>query len=188
MESADPFVLYVSKRFMDKASKTFGLGFLVRKPLVEILRKMGVAFEELDRDKAKMALDRIGESKSVTVSTGQLVKGLALAFFLPTGAFLAALKKVLYRSGAETEDGLILEFLAEIPKAFRPSLFYDVWLVVPKTEAAETSIKQLIKTIVEKTGAQPLTEEEWENAKPIIEKLEGKIQVKGVTENLWKTL
>jgi len=41
---------------------------------------------------------------------------------------------------------------------------------------------------VEKTGAQPLTEEEWENAKPIIEKLEGKIQVKGVTENLWKTL
>jgi hypothetical protein len=86
MGSADPFVLYVSKRFMDKASKTFGLGFLVRKPLVEILRKMGVAFEELDRDKAKMALDRIGESKSVTVSTGQLVKGLALAFFLPTGA------------------------------------------------------------------------------------------------------
>jgi hypothetical protein len=188
MESADPFVLYVSKRFMDKASKTFGLGFLVRKPLVEILRKMGVAFEELVRDKAKMALDGIGESKSVTVFTGQLVKGLALAFFLPTGAFLATLKKVLYRSGAETEDGLILEFLAEIPKAFKPSLFYDGWLVVPKTEAAETSIKQLIKTIVEKTGAQPLTEEEWENAKPIIEKLEGKIQVKGVTENLWKTL
>ena len=29
MGSADPFVLYVSKRFMDKASKTFGLGFLV---------------------------------------------------------------------------------------------------------------------------------------------------------------
>jgi len=42
MEFADPFVLYVSKRFMDKVSKTFGLGFLIRKPLLEILRKMGV--------------------------------------------------------------------------------------------------------------------------------------------------
>lgn len=187
MGSADPFILFVSKRFMDKASKTFGLGFLVRKPLVEILKKMGVAFEELDRDKAKMALERLEESKGVTVSTSQLVKGLALAFFLPTGVFLATLKKVFYRSGAETEDGLILEFLAEIPRALRPSLFYDVWLVVPKTEAGETSIKQLIKGIVEKTGAPPLTDEEWENAKPIIEKLEGKIQVKGITENLWRT-
>jgi len=187
MASADPFVLYISKRFIDAASKTFGLGFLTRKPLVEILRKMGVAFEELDRDEAKIALERIGESKGVTVSTGQLIKGLALAFFLPTGVFLATLKKVFYRSGAETEDGLILEFLAEIPRAFRPSLFYDIWLVVPKTEAGEKNIKQLIKTIMEKTGAPPLTEEEWENAKPIIEKLEGKIQVKGVTENLWPT-
>jgi hypothetical protein len=53
---------------MDKASKNFGLGFLTRKPLVEILRKMGVIFDELDRDKAKMALDRIGESKGITVS------------------------------------------------------------------------------------------------------------------------
>ena len=114
MERSEPFVLYFSKRFIDKASKTFGLGILTRKPLVEILKKMGMVFEELDRDKAKMALDRIGESKGVTVSTAQLVKGLALAFFLPTGVFLATLKKVFFRSGAETEDGLILEFLAEI--------------------------------------------------------------------------
>jgi hypothetical protein len=186
MESTDPFILYFSKRFMDKASKNFGLGFLTRKPLVEILRKMGVIFDELDRDKAKMALDRIGESKGITVSTSQLVKGLALAFFLPTGAFIATLKKVFYRSGVETEDSLILEFLAEIPRALRPSLFYDIWLIVPKTEDGEAKAKQLIKTIVEKTGEQPLTEEEWENAKPIIEKLKGKIQVKGITENLWR--
>ncbi|MGQ9680384.1 MAG: hypothetical protein ACUVV4_06415 [Candidatus Bathyarchaeia archaeon] len=62
----------------------------------------------------------------ITVTAGQLIKALALAFFVPTGIFLAALKKVYYRSGAETEDSLILEFLAEIPRAFRPMLFYDV--------------------------------------------------------------
>lgn len=76
---------------------------------------------------------------------------------------------------------MILEFLAEIPRAFRPTLFYDIWLVVPKTQAGEANTKQ-IKTIVEKTGVPLL------NAKPMIEKLQGKIQVKGITENLWKSI
>lgn len=137
---------------------------------MEILRRMNIEFKELDRDEAKAALDRLGESKGITVSAAQLIKGLALAFFLPTGVFLATLKKVFYRSGAETEDNIILEFLAEIPRAFRPTLFYDIWLVVPKTEKGEANAKQIIKTIVEKTGVPPLTEEEWENAQPIIEK------------------
>ncbi|MEM3705988.1 MAG: hypothetical protein QXX59_08795 [Candidatus Bathyarchaeia archaeon] len=187
MSTPEPFVLYVGKRFVDKASKTFGLGLIVRKPLVDILKKMDVKFKELDRDEAKAALKRLGESKGITVSTAQLIKGLALAFFLPTGVFLATLKKVFYRSGVETEDSIVLEFLAEIPRAFRPTLFYDIWLIVPKNEKGEENTKQIIKAIVEKTGVPPLTEE-WENAKPIIEKLKGKLEVKGVTENLWKNL
>ena len=52
--------------------------------MVEILGKMGVAFEELDRDEAKIALERIGESKGVTVSTGQLIKGLTRVMFSST--------------------------------------------------------------------------------------------------------
>ncbi|MEM0217411.1 MAG: hypothetical protein QXM73_01475, partial [Candidatus Nezhaarchaeales archaeon] len=179
----EPFVLYVSKRFIDKASKTFGLGLIVRKPLVEILRKMNVKFKELDRDEAKAALDRIAETRGITVTASQLIKSLALAFFLPTGVFIATMKKVFYRSGVETEDSIILEFLAEIPRVFRPTLFYDIWLIVPKTDIGELNAKQIIKTIVEKTGASPLTEEEWEDAKPIIEKLKGRLEVKGITEN-----
>jgi len=181
-------VLYVSKRFIDKASKTFGLGLIVRKPLVEILRKMNVKFKELDRDEAKAALDRIAETRGITVTASQLIKSLALAFFLPTGVFIATMKKVFYRSGVETEDSIILEFLAEIPRVFRPTLFYDIWLIVPKTDIGELNAKQIIKTIVEKTGASPLTEEEWEDAKPIIEKLKGRLEVKGITENFWKNL
>ncbi len=184
----EPFALYVSKRFLDKASKTFGLGFIVRKPLTEILKKMNISSKELGRDEAKAALDRLAESKGITITVSQLIKGLALAFFLPTSIFIATLKKVFYRSGAETEDSIILEFLAEIPRIFRTTLFYDIWLIVPKTEAGEANTKQLIKTIVEKTGAPPLTEEEWENLQPIIEKLKGKLEIKGITENLWKTL
>lgn len=178
--------MYVSKRFLDKASKTFGLGLIVRKPLIEIFRKMGVPFKELDRDEAKMVLDRIAESKGITITTSQLIKSLAAALFLPTGILIATLKKVFYRSGAETEDYVILEFLAEIPRAFRSTLFYDIWLIIPKVEAGEVNAKRLIKTIVDKTGTVPLTEEEWEGVQPIVEKLRGKLEVKGVAENLWE--
>ncbi|MEM2934524.1 MAG: hypothetical protein QXL78_06315 [Methanocellales archaeon] len=86
------------------------------------------------------------------------------------------------------EDGIILEFLAEIPRALRPTLFYDIWLIVPKTTAGADNIKQLIKAMVEKVGVTPLNEEEWEDARPIREKLEGKLEVKGVLENLWRAL
>ncbi|MEM3369070.1 MAG: hypothetical protein QXP88_03145 [Thermoproteota archaeon] len=141
-----PFILYVSKRFLDRSSKTFGLGLIVRKPLVEMLKRMNVSFKELDRDEAKAALDRIAETSSITITTRQLIKNLAFAFFLPTSIFIATLKKVFYRSGVETEDSIILEFLVEIPRMFKPTLFYDMWLIVPKTEVGETNTKQLIKT------------------------------------------
>ncbi|MEM0161985.1 MAG: hypothetical protein QXO62_02890, partial [Thermoproteota archaeon] len=108
-----PFILYVSKRFLDRSSKTFGLGLIVRKPLVEMLKRMNVSFKELDRDEAKAALDRIAETSSITITTRQLIKNLAFAFFLPTSIFIATLKKVFYRSGVETEDSIILEFLVE---------------------------------------------------------------------------
>lgn len=184
----DPFVLYVSKRFVDKASKTFGLGFIARKPLTKILEKMDVSFKELDRDEAKAALDRLAESKGITVTASQIIKNLALTFFLPTTLLMAAMKKVIYSYGVETEDSIMLVFVAEIPRAFRPTLFYFIWLIVPKTEAGEANAKQLIRAIVEKTGAAPLTEEEWESLQPIVEKLRWKLEAKGVTENLWETL
>jgi len=186
---SEPFVLYVSARFMREAFKTFGLGLMAaRRPLAEILKKLNISFNELSRDEAKAALDRIGESKGMTITVSQLIKNLTLTFFLPTTPLMAMAKKIFYRCGIETGDSIILEFNAEIPRMFRPTLFYDIWLVVPKSEIGEANTKQLIKMIVEKTGTSPLTEEEWENAQPLIEKLKGKLEVKGATENLWKTL
>lgn len=188
MTVAEPFILYASKRFMDKASKAYGLGMLARKPLIDILRKMGVGFRELDRDEAKAALERIAESGGVTVTLSQVIRNLALAFFLPTGVFFAAVKKLHYRAGAETGDGVLLEFLAEIPRAFKPTLFYDVWLAVPKGEAEAENMKKLLKAIVEKTGVPPLTMEEWTSLKPIIDKFTGKLEAEGAAENLWEKL
>jgi len=185
---SEPFMLYVSKRFVDRASKTFGLGLIVRKPLVDILRSMGVAFTELGRDEARRALDRVAESSGVSISTAQLVKGLVLAFLLPTGVFFAMIKKVHYRAGIEAEGYIMLEFLAEIPRAFRSTLFYDIWLVIPKSEEGAVEAAKTLREIVSRVGAQPLTEDEWRDTEPIREKLAGKIEVKGLTENLWATI
>ncbi|MEM0214990.1 MAG: hypothetical protein QXI54_04095 [Archaeoglobaceae archaeon] len=181
----EPFVLFVSKRFLDKASKVFGLGFLARKPALDIFKKLGVSLTELDREQAKNAVERVGESKGINISTAQLIKGLALAFFLPTGVFLATLKKVHYRSGLETEDFIFVELLAEIPRAFRTTLFYDVWLVVPKSEKGGEKIRELVKQIVKRVDENPLSVEDWENLKPIREKLSGKLEIKGLYEDLW---
>lgn len=49
------------------------------------------------------------------------------------------------------DNGIILEFLAEIPRAFRPTLFYDVWIIVPKTLEGSENIKQLIKKNIRKS-------------------------------------
>jgi len=149
---------------------------------------MNVSLKELSRDEAKVALDRIAESKGITITASQLIKNLALTLFTPAFLLSAVTKKVIYMSGVETEDGVLLEFLAEIPRAFRPTLYYYIWLVIPKSDVGEANIKQLIKTIVEKTGVPPLTDDEWEGVKPIIEKFMEKLEVKGATENLWRTL
>lgn len=181
----EPFVLYVSKRFMDKASKSFGLGFLVRKPVLEIAKKLNLNFVEIEREEAKNAIERLGESKGITLSKSDLFKSLALAFFLPTGAFVAAMKKIHYRSGIENEDYIFIEFLSEIPRAFKTTLFFDVWLIIPKTETGGEKAVELLRNIVEKVGTTPITDEEWQNLKPIREKLAGKIALSGVAENLW---
>jgi hypothetical protein len=188
VESIEPFVLYVSKRFLDRASKSFSLGFLVRKPLLEIFKKMGLEFKELERDEAKEVLTQIAETGGIPITTSQLIKTLALAFFVPTGIFLAAVKKVFYRSGIDISDSIILEFLAEIPRAFRPSLIYDIWLVVPKTIEGSEKAKRIIREVVDKVAAPPLTEGEWEDLKPIREKLAGRLEIKGILENLWKSI
>ncbi len=188
MRDVEPFLLFVSKRFLDKASKSLKLGLIARRPLVEIMKRFDLDFKELDRDEAKSALEGIAEAKGLTISVSQLLKSLALAFLLPTGLFYSTLKKVYYRAGIETEAFIILEFLAEIPRALRASLFYDIWLVVPKTLEGAEDAKRLVKAVVEMVEAPPITQEEWREAEPIREKLSGRLDVKGLTENLWPSL
>lgn len=108
-----------------------------------------------------------------------------MAFFLPTGIFYSMMKKVHYRSGIESDDFIFIEFLVEIPRVFKTALFYDVWLVIPKSDTGGKKAVEFIRKIVKEVNEMPLNEEEWQKLRPIREKLEGKIDVKGTAENLW---
>ncbi|MEM1956942.1 MAG: hypothetical protein QXX76_01585 [Archaeoglobaceae archaeon] len=68
----DPFILYVSKRFLDKATKTFELGLFTRKP--EIAKRIGLVFVEIDREGAKRSIERLGESKGLRISGSDVLK------------------------------------------------------------------------------------------------------------------
>jgi len=45
-DKPEPFVLYMGRRFAAKAVKTFGLGVIARKIMVEILKRMGVQLKD----------------------------------------------------------------------------------------------------------------------------------------------
>ncbi|MEM4463657.1 MAG: hypothetical protein QXR98_05460 [Fervidicoccaceae archaeon] len=184
----EPFMLFLSKGFIDEASKTFSLGLVKRKPLVDICRKMNLNFVELSRDEAQRSLMKIAEAKGMSASISSLIKNLALAFFLPTGVLVAMMKKVLYRDGVELNDFVVLDFFAEIPRAFRPAIIYHIWLFVPKSEEGGRKAVHFLKELKTKVGRDPLSEEEWRDAEPIREKLSGKIEIKGLNENLWNQL
>ena len=187
-ESVEPYILYVSKKFLDQANKTFKLGFLVRKPLLEILKKMGLKVNELDRDEAKRAIEQISETKGMTISTAQLIRNVALAFFVPTGIFLATMKKTIFRGAYDLGDSIIVELLAEIPRLLKPSLYYDIWLTIPRNLEGYERSKQIFNEIRKKVGIQPMDKEEWEALQPMIEKLSKSLTIKGLSENLWEKI
>ncbi len=153
MSDLEPFLLYVSKRFLYTASRAFNLGLIPRRPLPEILKRIGVDFRELDREEARAIHEGIAEVEGLTASPRQIMRSLALSLLLPTGPFYASLRRVLYRAGIEAEGFAILELLAEIPRAMRPPLSYDLWLVAPRSPKGAGDARRLLKAIVEMVEA-----------------------------------
>jgi hypothetical protein len=182
-----PFVLFASKRFIDSAKKPFDLGLITRKPLLKMLQGLGVAFTELDRNEVKRRIDEIASSRGMAISTGDVIKRLSLSMFTPTALIIAAKKKVTLLCAADSSDSLIVEFVCEIPRAFRPSLIYYAWLVVPKSPEGGEKAIQVFRAVVEKVASEPITDEEWNAAEPV-RRTFAESGVKGAEENLWRSI
>ena len=182
---SQPFVLFASKRFMDSAKKHFDVGLATRKPLLKMLQGLGIGFTELDRDEAKRYLEEVASSRGMMISTRDLAKQLSLTLLAPV--VMAAKRVVAFTSAADTNDGVIIEFLGQIQRAFRPALAYYAWLVVPKSPDGGARIRQVFKAIKERVASEPMTNEEWGEAEPV-RKTFVESGVRGADENLWRRL
>lgn len=186
----EPFMFYVGKSFYNSAKRVFNLGFIVRKPLLGILRSMDFQPIDMDRDEAKRVLEEFSRTSSITISYAQLIRELTLTMLTPT-ALLRSIKgeTVTFLGAYDLGFSIFIEILAAISRAFRPTINTYIWVVIPKSlEGAEKAI-QILRDIRDRVGVLPITPEEWEAVQPVIEKLsKSGFTIRGLTENLWTNI
>jgi len=186
LEEFEPYIVFTNDKFFGELKKKYKLGVFSRKPFLKILKDLGFQFEELDRDHAKTILDEL--SVKAKVKTADIAKAVALALFTPTTIFYAFAKKVYYIEGAKSgDDFIILHLTLEIPRAFRTTLFYHLFITIPLNEKGYKDTINLYKKLRREVAVEPLTIDDWENLKTIREKNAEVLKIRGLLENLWQT-
>ncbi|MEM2292807.1 MAG: hypothetical protein QXX41_05980 [Nitrososphaerota archaeon] len=183
----EPLMFYVGKSFIDRAKKTFSMGFLVRKPLLQILRGMGFQPIEMDRDEVKNALEEFSKTSGITITYAQLLKEITLSLLTPTALLRSVKGETISFLGAyDLGFSIFIEIFTAISRAFRPTINTYIWLVIPKSpEGAERAL-QILRDIRDRAGVLPITPDEWEAVQPVTERLlKSGFTIKGLTENLW---
>mgnify|MGYP001773220998 FL=1 len=186
--SCQPYVLYYGNDFFNKLRKVYGIGMLDR-PLPKIFKRYGEQANFLNRDQAAELLNSVKGQGSVTVTNAQIMKNLFEALFLPTALIYSYFKKLSFSEAAETNDFFIMEFMGSQtrPMKLTPLIIY-MWFLIPKTEEGCIKSLDLMKKIRQDTGSVPISQEEWEELRPLIEKFSRALPVYGSGENLWQKI
>ncbi len=162
---------------------------MLDKPLLKIFERYGEKANFLNRDQAAELLNSVKGQGSVTVNNAQIMKNLLEALFLPTALIYSYLKKLSFSEAAETDSFIIMEFMGSQsrPMKITPRIVY-MWFIIPKSEEGCERSKDLIKRIRQDTGTAPISQEEWEELRPLIEKFSRALPVYGSGENLWEKI
>ncbi|BBE42029.1 hypothetical protein NAS2_0640 [Conexivisphaera calida] len=186
--SCQPFVLYYGSDFFNKLRKVYGIGMLDR-PLPKIFKRYGERANFLDRDQAADLLSSVKGQGSITVTNAQIMKNLFEALFLPTALIYSYFKKLSFSEAAEVDDFFVMEFMGSQsrPMKLTPLIVY-MWFVVPKSEKGCEASENLMRRIREDTGSVPMSPEEWQDLRPLIEKFSRALPVNGSGENLWEKI
>jgi len=184
--SCQPYVLYYGSDFFNRMRKVYGIGMLDR-PLSKIFKKYGEQANFLNRDQAAELLSSVNGQGSVTVTNAQIMKNLFEALFLPTALIYSYFKKLSFSEAAETNNFFIMEFMGSQsrPMKLTPLIVY-MWFIIPKNEEGCRSSQDLMKRVRQDTGILPISQDEWEELKPLIEKFSRALPVYGSGENLWE--
>lgn len=117
-------MFYVGKSFYDRARKVFNLG---RKPLLQLLQKMGLQPVEMDRDEAMRALEEFTRSGGISAASKEAMKIMLMPFASFRG------ESVVFIGACNLGFGILIEILGQIRRAFRTPLFAYIWVAVPKS-------------------------------------------------------
>lgn len=186
-QDLSPYILYAARGFVDSVKKALKLGLVLRKPLPSMLQELGFHFRELTRDEAQKRLNEIVEVKGAVITGLDVVREIALAFFTPTALLLAFKKRLIYTSGLDTGDGVVLEFLIDIPRLLRPSLSYYLWINIPYSQEGAAGMRGMYQAVKRKSSRPPLTQQEWVDLQPVRREL-AQIGIRGVDDDLWRGL
>ncbi|MBE9390975.1 hypothetical protein IOK49_02635 [Fervidicoccus fontis] len=181
----EPYVLYYGGNFFNKMRKVYSIGILDR-PLPKIFGRYGESAELLDREDAVELLNTAKEKSGITTSDAQIVKNMIEALFLPTSLIYSYFKKLSFSEAAETDEFFIMEFMGSQakPMKFTPLIVY-MWFVIPKSENGCRKSVELMRKIKQEVGTPPISKEEWEELKPLIEKFSRALPIQGSSKNLW---
>lgn len=183
-------MFYAGKSFIDRAKKTFNMGLVVRKPLLQALRGMGFQPNEMNRDEVKRALEEFSRTGGVTITYAQLLKEITLSLLTPTALLRSVKGETISFIGAyDVGFSIFIEIFTAISRAFRPTINTYIWLIIPRSREGSERALQVLREIRDKVGVLPITPDEWEAVQPIIERLlKSGFSVKGLTENLWVSI
>ncbi|WP_376791682.1 hypothetical protein [Thermoflexus sp.] len=186
-QELSPYALYAARAFIDALKGRLKLGLIVRKPLAASLEKLGFSFKELTREEAQKRLNEIVQVKGATITHADLIKHVALALVAPSALLTAFQKKLVYTSGVDTGDSVVLEFLIDIPRLFRPSLSYYLWLSIPYSPEGAEKLTTIFRTIKRSADRAPLTPQEWADLSAVRAEL-AQTGIRGMDEDLWHRL
>lgn len=186
-QELSPYVLYAARGFADELKKKLKLGLLVRKLLVSALDKLGFGFREITREEAQKRLDEIVQIRGSSITQMDIIKQVALAFFAPTALLTASKKRLVYTSGVDTGDSVILEFLIDIPRLLRPSLSYYLWLSIPYSSDGIAKLGTIFRAVRQSADRPPLNQQEWVELASVRAEL-AQTGIRGIDEDLWQRL
>jgi len=170
----EPYVLFMSGKFINKMKKAFKIGTLARKPFKDVATVLGYSPVEISSKEAKEYFDRLAPSLK------DLARGIIQAFFIPAG--LLSRKNYITQEILDIGDFSLLHFATFVGRMVKKTYFGCI--VLPKSESGLESSKNFFKTILSKVGQNPIDDKGWKDTLPAREKFIAE-KIKGSDRNLW---
>lgn len=134
------------------------LGFIVKKPLLQILQKMGLQPNEIDRDETKRSLEEFARTSGIMITSAQLIKEIPSSLFTPVALFRSVRDVMVNFVGAyDLGFSMIIESLSGITRTLRAPINTYIWVVIPKSPEGEEKTMQILKSIRDRVGDLPIT-------------------------------